>query len=182
MSCQDHVFVKIEIANRKPDGLAVVRVNRKGERMASFSEHVSVSEPFPELLRRMRSEILSPRYSPEYVVVAHYPEIEREVLRKAMAEKKEEVFEGRMWIAVSQLLWPLVDAQMIPSVSFDVVCAYFGVDRAAGDGLNVEKDCTAMVRVFFELMSRYRTALVVEEGVRDFGGPTLQSFRKVLGF
>jgi hypothetical protein len=180
---QDHVFVKIEVVDRKPDGLAVARVDRKGNPICSFSDCVSVGEDFPALITRMQREILDERYSKEYVVVAHYSEIERAYLKKHYDSKRaDEVFNGRMWISVSQLAWPLVDAQMIPTIAFEVVCMYFGVDRVKGDGLNVEKDCTALVRVFFDLMSRYRSALIVDETVRDFGGQTLASIRKTIGF
>jgi hypothetical protein len=58
------------------------------------------------------------RYSKEYVVVAHYPEIERTYLKKEYETKgTDEVFNGRMWLSVSQLVWPMVDAQMIPRTS-----------------------------------------------------------------
>jgi hypothetical protein len=180
---QDHVFVKIEVVNGKADGLAVARVDRKGNPICSFSDCVSVGEDFGTLIERMKKEILDKRYSTEYVVVAHYSEIERAHLKKHYVSKKaDEVFNGRMWLSVSQLAWPLVDAQMIPTIAFDVVCLYFGADRVNGTGLNVEKDCTALVRVFFELMGRYRSALIVDETVRDFGGQTLESIRKVIGF
>jgi DNA polymerase III epsilon subunit-like protein len=183
MANQDHVFVKIEVVDRKADSLAVVRVDRKGKPVCSFSDCVSVGEDFGQLISRMKREILDERYSSEYVVVAHYPEIERGYLsREYKSKKTDEVFNGRMWLSVSQLVWPMVDAQMVPSVSFDVVCTYFGIDRTIGAGLNAEKDCTALVRVFFELMSRYRSALIVDETVRDFGGTTLESIRKVIGF
>jgi hypothetical protein len=183
MANQDHVFIKIEVVNRKADGLAVVRVDRKGTPISSFSDCVSMGEDFSALIARMKREILDERYSKEYVVVAHYPEIERAYLKKEYESKgADEVFNGRMWLSVSQLVWPMVDAQMIPTIAFDEVCSYFGIDRTLGSGLNVEKDCTALVRVFFQLMSRYRTALIVDETVRDFGGGTLENIRKVIGF
>jgi hypothetical protein len=180
---QDHVFVKIEVVNRKADALAVVRVDRKGKPLCSFSDSVSVNEDFSALIDRMKREILDERYSKEYVVVAHYPEIERSYLKKEYdTDKTDEVFNGRMWLSVSQLVWPMVEAQMIPTIAFDVICSHFNIDRVAGDMLNVEKDCTALVRIFFELMNRYRSALIVEETVRDIGGSTLENIRKVIGF
>jgi DNA polymerase III epsilon subunit-like protein len=183
---QDIVFVKIEAVDHVPDSIAVARVDRKGTALCSFGECETLGESFENILHRMKREVLDERYSKEYVVVSHYTELERTYLKKSYSPAGryagKEIFEGRMWLSTSQLVWPMVDAQMIPSVAFDEVCKYFGIDRAAGQGLNVEKDCTALVRVFFELMRRYKTALLVEEGVRDLGGPTLAGIRSMFGF
>lgn len=183
MSNQDHVFVKIEIVNRKPDALTVIRTNRQGMPVETFSECVDFQTDFAALVLRMQDKILAPsKYSKEYVVVAHYSEIEREILKKNY-KSITEVFAGRTWISCSQLIWPMVEAQMVPSTSFDTACSYFGIDRNKGmeNKADSERDCVALARIFFELIKRYKSALVVEEGVRDFGGPWLEKARAMFG-
>lgn len=178
MANQDHIFIKIDMVKGKPDSLAAARTDRKGAPLGSYLGVASTGETFSDLVASMRREILH-GLSKEYVVIAHYAECERAILAKEYGDRPE-VFDGRLWISTSQLLWPLLDCQMIPSVSFESVCAYFGIGLVDVDGI-AERDCTALARIYFELMRRYRSALIVEEGVRDFGGPTLDKVRKMIG-
>lgn len=180
MSNQDQVFIKVGIVDNKPDALAVARLDRKGQGVASYSGTVDVNNSFADLITAMRREIIVGRAA-EYVVIAHYPEIERELLRKHYQQTagSAEVFAGRLWLSASQLLWPLVDSGMIPSTQFETVCPYFGITRA--ERSTAEDDCADLGRMYIELMRRYRSSLIVEEGVRDFAGPTIDKFRKMVG-
>jgi hypothetical protein len=184
MANQDHVFVKIGMVRGKADSIAVARTDRKGTPLCSYTGAVSMSDDFATLVSQMKREILLGQ-SKEYVVVAHYPEVERTILAKEEHQGgRLEVFDGRVWISTSQLVWPMVDCQMIPSTSFDSVRAYFGIainEERTDPAATCEEECTALARIYFELMRRYRSALLVEEGVRDFGGPTLDKFRKMIG-
>ena len=186
MAAQDHVFIKIGLAGKKADSLAVARTDRRGQPIAAFSECVLIDEPFSDLIERMKAVITPPRFSKEYVVVAHHAEVERAHLQKEHAphasRSESEVFPGRLWLSLSQIVWPMVEAQMLASTNFDTVCSYFGVVRDGKANSDTEADCTALVRIYFEMMRRYKTSLIAEEGIRDFAGPTVDKFRKLVGF
>lgn len=91
-------------------------------------------------------------------------------------------FRGKTWLDISQLAWPLGYCDMISNRDLDTLCKHFGAVVAHDAAGTMSGNCEALVRVYWAMMQRYRTALIGEEAVRDFGGEALQGIRKFIGF
>jgi DNA polymerase III epsilon subunit-like protein len=191
MQC-DHVFVDLAVTDPNPTtgkivGIAVVRTDRKGKVLESFSQEVDSETdiPVPEgetlavVVSNMKKCILdSRRYDSSYVVIGTHTETDRAHLRN-FTKDKSEVFAGRGWIDILALSFPLCYYSMIPDRSFDSLCKHFEVTNTAPN--TAMGDCEALVRVYWALMTRYKTALGGEEILREIGGTPLKSLRKIVG-
>jgi DNA polymerase III epsilon subunit-like protein len=200
---QDHVFIDLAVTNPSPASgeiiaIAAVRTDRKGRVLTAFSERVKPKEKLeetetlpPEYLASdwdnapsiqkvwegLKANILDEKaYDSNYVVVAHYAEIDRRFLREAL---NQEAFPRKAWIDTLQLAWPLFYNDMLPDRSFDSLCRHFGVENVAPD--TATGDCTALVQIYWKIMVRYRGALLAEESVRAVGGEPLAKLRNWIG-
>ena len=199
MGC-DHVF--IELALSHPDlklgqilGIAAVRTDRKGKPLTAFSEKVKPETDFtPEekthveenfaigdrysgeslsqVVKDLKSSVLSKRYDSKYVIVATHAESVRAFLG-------EEVFGKKPWLDILAISWPLAYHDHVSDRTFDSLCKSFKVENTAPD--TATGNCEALVRVYWAMMTRYKTALGGEEILREVGGSPLEHLRKYIG-
>lgn len=132
-----------------------------------------------ELLRKLKKEIVTDK---PFVVVSHNNEITKGLLRIEFDKTGlDDIFAGRAWIDVNQLVWPLMANGVIKSRSLDALVKYFGI--TTGLVIDSADTCQAIVLCYGAIMRRYRTALAGEDFVREaVGGETLDSIRKIVGF
>jgi len=205
MQC-DHIFVDLAVTHPNPRigqiiGIAVVRTTGKGKVLETFSEQVKLyvelsedekkhlagsddsislnADSLKSVIGSMRKCILDTRrYDSSYLVIAAHADTDRTYLRNFTNEKSE-VFAGRAWLDILALSYPLWYNDMISDRTFDSLCKHFKVENTSPN--TATGDCEALVRVYWALMTRYKTALGGEEILREIGGSPLESFRKIVG-
>lgn len=170
----DHVFIDIGLSSTGiVTGLAAVRTDRKAKPLAAYSEGITegrgYNDKLDNALENMFSVVLKP-YPADYVIVSQHAGRYRSVI--------DAYVQGRPWLDIAQLAWPLGFSDMIPNRDLDTLCKHFGMKPDDG---TISGNCESVVRVYWAMMKRYRTALIGEEAVRDFGGETLASLRKYIG-
>ncbi len=189
----DHIFIDLGLTIPKPGGritaLAMVRTDGKGSVLASTCGAVDGPRDFGDAIDDAMSILLSSSFDKEYIIVAAHAETDRNFLRDAWKGidlkkwqsrgHKKEPFEGRSWIDILQLAWPLVYNNQVSNRSFETLCEHFGVrNPIPGTAMG---DCESLVRCYWKLMHQYRIALYGESVIRGIGGKgyeTLVSFLK----
>jgi hypothetical protein len=179
----DHVFIELGLSEDNPElaavtGMAVVRTDRKGKVLAAYSDtakHDGPVAPIDRLYERVRAEVLKP-YPASYVVVSQHAATYKRILG-------DRCFPERPWVDIAQLAWPLGYCDMISARDLDTLSKHFAVSGGEyGTDGTMTGNCEILVRVYWAMMQRYRTALLGEEAVRDIGGEALASLRKFVGF
>jgi len=188
----DHIFIDLAVSDPDPAkgeilAIAAVRTDRKGKVLAAFSDKTSRDDDeysdadFKAAIKGMEDVILAKSFETSYIVVAHFAEIDRLFLKMACDRISHKPFPKRAWLDTAQLAWPLVYNDMISERTLDSLCVHFDIERKADMIDTATGDCEALVRVYWAMMSRYKTALAGEEMVRSVGGETLIKARKMLG-
>lgn len=177
----DHVFLELalsdeNIAIASVTGLAAVRTDRKGKVSAAYSETCAIrgldSIDIEAVYQKVDSILLRP-YPEPYVIIAQHAQAYKGLLGPS-------VFRGRAWLDIAQLAWPLGYCDMIPDRNLDTLAKHFGLRVKETEG-TLSGNCESLCRVYWAMMNRYRTSLLGEEALRDFGGEALAEFRKYLG-
>lgn len=177
----DHVFIELglsedNISAASVTGMAAVRTDRKGKVLAAYSEACRIrgldAVDIDHVYKQVKETLLDP-YPEGYVVVSQHAQAYKGILGPTC-------FRGKPWLDIAQLAWPLGFCNMIADRNMDTLCKHFGVKMV--DMGTMSGNCEALVRVYWAMMKRYRTSLIGEEAVRDFGGEALASARKFLGF
>jgi DNA polymerase III epsilon subunit-like protein len=203
MANQDHVFIDLAVTDPSPGSgeiiaIAAVRTDRKGKVLTAFSERVKPKERLGEsdelppeyhasdwdnapdihkVWDGLKKNVLDEKaFDSNYVVVAHYAEIDRRFLREALGH---EAFPKKAWVDTLQLAWPLYYNDLLTDRSFACLCKHFDVENVAPD--TATGDCTALVQVYWKIMARYKGALLAEESVRAIGGEPLAKLRNWIG-
>jgi hypothetical protein len=179
----DHVFIELglsedNIAAATVTGIAAVRTDRKGRVLAAYSESCSIrgleEADIETVYANLSCALLTP-YPTQYVVISQHGNAYRGIL-------PPECFRGKSWLDIAQLAWPLGYCDMISNRDLDTLCKHFGIKIAHDAEGSMSGNCEALVRAYWAMMQRYRTALIGEEAVRDFGGEALAGVRKFIGF
>ncbi len=182
MRSLDHLFLALGLSESNLEtaaitGIAAVRTDRKGTVLAAYSESCSVRGlvdcDLEAVYGNMANALLKP-FPAHYVIVAEHSNAYRTLLGPAY-------FKGKTWLDISQLAWPLGYSDMIPDRSLDTLTKHFGTPIAFDLEGTMSGNCEALVRVYWAMMKRYRSALIGEEAVRDFGGEALAGIRKFIG-
>ncbi len=172
---QSHIFVDISYVDRRITAIAVVRTDHKGKEVqATFASSIDSESSLPDVIASMRKTILAPSLGGTYVVLSHYAETDRQILRE---NGEGDLFIGRAWLDTSQIAWPFVYHDLAGERSLETLCAYFKVSNP--DPNSATGNCEALCRLYWAMMNRYKIALMGEDVVRDLGGETLQ---KALSF
>jgi len=200
----DHVFLDLAVTHPNPRigqivGIAVVRTDRKGKVLADFSSKIrpatdlsdeekdtygddvvdTSGDSFVDVIKSMKRKILNEsRFEDSFVVIGTHAENDRTFLRN-VTEDDPEVFGKRAWLDILILAWPLYHNDMISDRSFDSLCKHFKVENSAPN--TAMGDCEALVRAYWALAKRYKTALGGEEILREVGGTPLEKFRTIVG-
>jgi len=178
----DHVFVELGLSEDNIEaasvtGMAAVRTDRKGTILAAYSESCSirglVEADMESVYGNLSATLLKP-FPGQYVVVAQHASAYKTILGPTY-------FRGKTWLDIAQLAWPLGYCDMIPDRSLDTLCKHFGMPISPEAEGTMSGNCEALVRTYWAMMKRYRSALLGEEALRDFGGETLAGFRKIIG-
>jgi hypothetical protein len=169
----DHIFLDTVFENNECVDLAVVRTDRKGKVIATYSEKLRTKAwagvPLTDALHVMKDAILSPRFDETFMGVSHKPQ--RKVIREPF---------GESWITLSTLAWPLAFSGLIPSVALDSIAKYHGIVNKAPK--TAQGNVVALHETYWQMMRRYKTALTAEDSLRGFGGDALEKLRRELGF
>lgn len=207
----DHIFLCIRYTSHEvhPEvtEIAAVRTNgyfsavRPNTAIAAFTTkvqpkvcHIDIQEgekhynvlewknapDFRVAINQLKKSILRESFSHKYVVVTQYLEITKSILRRDCQSVGEELFPSeRAWLDINQLVWPLVVNHLIDNRKLETLAQYLNIPYQNTDTADV---CSVLVHVYNALMRRYKTALIGEEAMRDFGGETLQKLRDMVGF
>ncbi len=176
----DHVFIELglsddNISAASVTGMAAVRTDRKGKVLAAYSEACSIRGlddiDIETVYSKVNDTLLKP-YPEPYVVIAQHAQAYKGLLGASC-------FRGRAWLDIAQLAWPLGYCDMIPDRNLDTLAKHFMCNVEAGGTMS--GNCETLVRVYWAMMKRYRTALLGEEAIRDIGGETLAGIRKFIG-
>lgn len=171
----DHVFIESLYENQVCTQIALVRTDRKGKHCAAYSEMIDLQgrngAPFAEVIDEITRQILSPKFDENYIVVTYKFDKRQTVLRDLLRQS---------WIYMTNLAWPLAYAGMVSSLSLDSISKYNGVINQAPS--TAKGNVVAIMEAYWTMMRRFKTALSVEEGARQFGGDTLEEIRKTFGF
>lgn len=177
----DHIFIELALSEDNIEaasvtGMAAVRTDRKGKVLAAYSESCSirglVDTDVEGLYGNLSSALLVP-YPAQYVIIAQHANAYKGLLGPNR-------FRGKTWLDIAQLAWPLGYCDMISNRDLDTLCKHFELAPNVQDG-TMSGNCEALVRVYWAMMKRYKTALIGEEAVRDYGGEALASLRKYIG-
>lgn len=182
----DHIFVELGLSEDTPrgktesdysvTGIAAVRTDRKGKVLAAYSESCSIRGLVPNdiesIYGNLSSALLLP-YPAQYVIISQHAATYRGLLDPAY-------FRGKSWLDIAQLAWPLGYCDMISNRDLDTICKHFAI-KIDSEG-TMSGNCEALVRAYWAMMQRYRTALLSEEAIRDYGGEALAGLRKYIGF
>jgi len=186
----DHVFIyvrpfSLESKNSSIAEISCVRTNgqvgqtTKRNVIAAFSTKIDDEYSFKNAVTNIKKNVVGD--SDKFVVVTYLSDYVHTLVRNECRKiEVEELFLGRSWIDVAQLAWPLVSNGMIESRTIEVLSKHFGIKLL--DKEDTADICTAIVGVYGYMMRRYKTALAGEEVIRDIGGETLDSIRKMVGF
>lgn len=193
----DHVFFDVRLSHLDPAqaeivDVAALRTNRKGDVLASVTNRVFPTAAVapetyatngydPDLWHReavtykvavetFRAVIRAERFDDQYVVVAHFAD--------RFPVGTRDLFPGAAWIDTGHLSWPLLHHGLVSSRSLATLAKHVGIKpealtTAAGTAFTT-------MRVYWELMRRYKTALAGEELLRSVGGDALESIRRKL--
>ncbi len=176
----DHVFIEVglsddNIAAANITGIAAVRTDRKGKVLASHCETCSIrglDDIDVDAVYQKVNDVLLRPYAESYVIVARNAQAYKGVLGP-------NYFRGRAWLDIAQLAWPLGHCDMIPDRNLDTLAKHFGCKYDEENTMT--GNCETLCRVYWEMMKRYRAALLGEEAVRDIGGEALAGIRKFFG-
>ena|SRR5271166_7130408 len=170
MPALDYVFFDLARGARgEPSEVSTIRTDRKGSVLATRGDVLAEGLTLSSALSGIERAILKP-FGTEYMVVSHLgypPDDVRGVL-------------GDRWIFTSQLAYPLLHAESIASLRLPVVAAYFKVEYDAKNPSS-EASVRTVRAIFFEMMRRYRTALIGEEALTHFQGEAVGKLRKLFG-
>jgi len=163
----DHVFIAVDSDGKRITSVSAVRTDRKGKVLAaSDADSVVIAA----------RTVIEP-FSDTYLIISQYPTIK---ILSTDKTAKSCGLSDKEWLDIAQVAWPLAFSDMVGNCNLDTLCKHFGINyQDAGTTIG---DCEAMVRVYWAMMTRYRTALIAEEGIRDYGGEALRGIRKFIGF
>jgi hypothetical protein len=169
----DHIFLDSIHDGSECADLAVVRTDRKGKVIATYSEKLKTKSfmgvALADALLVMQDAILSPKFDENFMCVSHKPQ--RRVIREPF---------GESWITLSTLAWPLAFSGLIPSITLDSIAKHYGVTNKAPK--TAQGNVVALHETYWQMMRRYKTALTAEDSLRGFGGDALEKLRRELGF
>ena len=193
----DHIFLDLGLTSTDKDGeitaIAAVRTDSRAKVIASFSDEVRNSTcirgdgnappGFVEVIDNMLAVICAPNFIKEYVIIGAHHETDRAFIKAAWKGidlkrwtnngHRIEPFYGHRRIDILQLAWPLCYNKTLNDGSFECLCHHFEVPNK--DPGSTMGDCEALVRCYWKLMNRYKTALYGEGLVREIGGKGYES-------
>lgn len=184
----DHIFLMVKASSMKMKEaniieIASIRTNgqlgsiTKRSVLAAFTSDVS---DFKSTVKELEKNILD-KFDNKYVVVTHISDITKTLLRNGYEKNniKTELFDGRAWVDINQLAWPLVASGIIPNRQLQTIAKHFELAYSETDSADL---CTVLVNIYGHMMRQFKTALIGEEAVRDFGGETFKNIRQMMGF
>lgn len=163
----DHIFVAID---RDAKELASIRTNPDGDVLATYTDKVCANLSLDDIRKHFTNIILSSRFDQKPIFVAHNAELVKSILG---------LKSNRAWICTSQLAWPLIYNDMVVSRNLDSVAKHFGINES---NVDVTTEVAIVMKVYWEMMRRYKTALFAEQSIRKVGGEHLESVRRFMGF
>ena len=177
----DHIFIDVSYEKKNVTAIAAVRTSKDGKVLTSFSEEVDgngLGDSPVAVIDNLLSTMLAPNFIKEYILIAAHAEVDRQALkelwkssnlrRRQSQGRIDEPFQGRSWIDILQLAWPMVYNNQISDRSFDTLCKHFEVENKDSD--TAMGNCEALVRCYWKLMQQYKVALYGEGLVREIGG------------
>jgi hypothetical protein len=182
----DHIFIHTTFSGLGPSAklkeIAAVRTDEKGAVLTSRNEVIDQSTensytfPVHIALKSIRQAMLD--REDKYVVVM-YHEAHKQMIR-AQEDPKAPIFDGRSWIDVTQLVWPMVFGGLIKDRSLKALIEFCKLPSYSGAG-RADEDVTFLSRVYWSVMRKYNTALHIEDFATEVGGERLAAFRQLFG-
>lgn len=177
----DHVFVYSQQFRGNLKSVAAFRTDRKGRGIAAFYSLIAPkrekeSSEFPSRTRAIELMGYELGLTSEPVVaVSTNIQYDAELFQPSFGN-------ASIWLDVRQLAWPLVlHTAVSQHRSFSELCAHFGITKEIDERAGTS-ECVALSQLYWAMMTRYKTSLFGEEALRNAGGKTLASVRKLIGF
>jgi DNA polymerase III epsilon subunit-like protein len=206
----DHVFIKVVCTSQDVDEadiveIAAIRTDRKGSILGTATSMVRPNrdvenavikrlgyEPadvldaprFTWAAEHIRTTLLGARYAnEEFITVGHFAEyVERPVLRRECKRISiPELFGIGLWVDTGAMAWPLVECDLVSQRTLIALARHYHIITSELPPTAIS-EVAMLSQIYWEMMRRYKTSLRVEETVRSYGGPTLESVRRVIGF
>jgi len=178
----DHIFIDVTTEGESLSlaSIAAFRTDRKGNLLASYHDDIARENAFGGVtlsvaMASFRNVVLGQGMASKFVYVSHYDNT-RAILEK---ETGEHVAFDVPWFYTCQLGWPLFNAGIVPNLELDSLANAHGIQTLTQ---SAENSATTIMRTYWEMMRRYRSAMVAEELVRKSSGPTVEKIRSALGF
>lgn len=169
----DHIFLFSAYARGTLKRISAVRTDRKGRGVAGYATSVSSANdsefPSRDIAVRDMSDCLGLGSNPVVVVSCN---IDRDKKDYAKAFP----FDDCIWLDIYQLAWPLViHTSVSKERSFKELCTQFDIS------LIDTEEGAALAKLYWAMMTRYKTSLFGEELIRETGGKALASVRRMFG-
>jgi DNA polymerase III epsilon subunit-like protein len=190
---QDYIFFHIETSNLNPAtgeiiDMAAIRTDSEGNILVTYADRIAPLGPvdpeaqkingytekdwegaisFDRALTSMVATILEGRSS-ACVIVGHYTSFNQAFLKNACAKINASMpFEGRTWVDMFQLSWPLQCDELIANRSLECLANYYGIDTK-----NVHSAMGAIeiiYEVYWRMMKRFHLVNNAESAIRKVG-------------
>ena len=171
----DHIFFEALYEDNECGQIAAVRTNRKGEHVEAFEEQIKTKTmegvSLEETMTRLKKQLLNEKYAEDYVVICLSPPKDINVFKKTLTKS---------WMSLKHLAWPLSYSGMIRELSLDSISKHHGIVNKRPT--EATGNVVAILETYWQMMRRYKTALVAEDRLREIGGQSFESLRRGLGF
>ncbi len=164
----DHLFIDVAVTGTHPSAIAAVRTNHKGVTQAAFASSIT-ERNLDTVLADLDRVVLQP-YTSHYALVVQNQKTYSHV---AFA------FNAKAMLDLVQLAWPMGLAGLVPARDLDTLAKHFGVTY---DADSASDTAVAISEVYWRMMRRYKTVLIGEEVIREFGGERLAGIRSFFKF
>lgn len=178
----DHLFICInsdskvenisEISAIRTDG-KIGHINQKSI-IDTFTSRVNINN-VDNVILSLKDKLSAT--DEKFIVVSFNCEVIRQLIS---LQCKHELYSKRVWIDVRQIAWPLVLSGLVNDRTIKTLCKYLKIETK--ENPDSADDCTLIMQIYCRLMQRYKTSLIGEETIREVGGETLESLRKLVGF
>lgn len=189
---QDHIFYRSILSNKEITkntilDLAIVRTNSDGEVLARHVDKITFETnysdgyvTFAEALKSIQTVILND-YTDKYVIVSLNGFQDKNLFTAECKKNNlKDLFEGRLWVDLSQLAWPLLYCGSIENRQITTLYRYYNIIpeelyTACGEVEGIQQ-------IYWKMMKRFSMANTVEQKVKDVASDFVGGFISKLGF
>ena len=183
---QDHIFYRALMATNELSkdniiDVAVVRTNSEGEVLARHTDKISKDTvTFSEVLKSIYTNIIS-SFTEKFVIVSLNGFQEKtSFINECKKINAKDIFEGRVWIDLTQLAWPLLYCGSIENRQLSTLYRYYGI--IPDELYTACGEVEGLQQIYWKMMKRFSMANTVEQRVKDAANDFVGGLVSKLGF